>query len=566
MASVVYPGLPRPVDIAGIFNATDQGYKAGQDWRDNREGQKAFGAYLDSLRTSQGASQALAGGAPAAQPSQPDYPTQRVASAFGDASGPLNGYYSALRSAESSGNDAATNPRSSATGRYQFTKGTWDGLMTAHPELGLTPAGITDPGQQERAVRALTAQNAKALSGSGIPVNPGNLYAAHFLGAGGAGKVLSAPDNVPVSALVSPEVVQANPQLANMTVGDFKQWTAGKVGGGAPQGVQVADASGGAPQMPAQNAASILPPPEVMRALFRSKETRPLAIGLAQSAIKLRANQNDPTARIEYLTAVEKLKQLQNPDAQVPDSVRALNLRAEQAGLRPGTPEYQKFMISGGRGPLVNVNTAEEGPLIAKPPAGFAYVKDANDPSGYRAVPIPGGPADTSQTEANRAANNATKSDVITTAYEKAKDLIGRSTTGVVGQGAALYKPSDAAELRRQVKVLTANATIENLNAMRRESKTGGALGNVTEGEGKMLAAAAGAIDPDASPEQFKSALDNYYHTLLRIVNGPETGDQIFRQMQGSGDNGAPQPGQIEDGYRFKGGNPSDPNSWEPVQ
>lgn len=27
----------------------------------------------------------------------------------------------------------------------------------------------------------------------------------------------------------------------------------------------------------------------------------------------------------------------------------------------------------------------------------------------------------------------------------------------------------------------------------------------------------------------------------------------------------APQPGMVEDGYRFKGGNPADPNAWEPV-
>ena len=26
-----------------------------------------------------------------------------------------------------------------------------------------------------------------------------------------------------------------------------------------------------------------------------------------------------------------------------------------------------------------------------------------------------------------------------------------------------------------------------------------------------------------------------------------------------------PQPGQVEDGYRFRGGNPADPNAWEPV-
>ena len=31
------------------------------------------------------------------------------------------------------------------------------------------------------------------------------------------------------------------------------------------------------------------------------------------------------------------------------------------------------------------------------------------------------------------------------------------------------------------------------------------------------------------------------------------------------GGQGGPQPGVVEDGYRFKGGNPADPNAWEPV-
>jgi hypothetical protein len=34
---------------------------------------------------------------------------------------------------------------------------------------------------------------------------------------------------------------------------------------------------------------------------------------------------------------------------------------------------------------------------------------------------------------------------------------------------------------------------------------------------------------------------------------------------QGGAPTNAPTPGQIEDGFRFKGGNPSDPNSWEQV-
>jgi hypothetical protein len=148
-------------------------------------------------------------------------------------------YFSKIRTAESSGNDSAKNPLSSATGRYQFTTGTWNQLAKQYPQLGLTPDGRNDPEQQERAIRAFTSQNAGVLGNAGIEATNPNLYAAHFLGAGGATKVLSQADNAPVATIVGQSVVKANPFLANMTVGDFKNWTAKKVGGNG-DGVQVA--------------------------------------------------------------------------------------------------------------------------------------------------------------------------------------------------------------------------------------------------------------------------------------------------------------------------------------
>lgn len=52
-----------------------------------------------------------------------------------------------------------------------------------------------------------------------------------------------------------------------------------------------------------------------------------------------------------------------------PDSIRALEMRAELAGLQPGTPEYQKFMASGGReGSLVTINNSPEGDVFAGMP------------------------------------------------------------------------------------------------------------------------------------------------------------------------------------------------------
>jgi hypothetical protein len=50
---------------------------------------------------------------------------------------------------------------------------------------------------------------------------------------------------------------------------------------------------------------------------------------------------------------------------------------------------------------------------------------------------------------------------------------------------------------------------------------------------------------------------------LGTIFKDPATG-QSYAIGGGAAPSG-PQPGAIEDGYRFKGGNPADPSAWEPV-
>lgn len=142
------------------------------------------------------------------------------------------GYYSAIRAAESGGNDSAANPNSTARGRYQFTAGTWSDLVSNNPSAGLTPDGRNDPAQQEVAIRIFTSQNANTLAGAGIQQTNGNLYAAHFLGAGDAVRVLGASGNTLVSSIVPANVVEANSFLRGMTVAAFKEWSAGKAGSG----------------------------------------------------------------------------------------------------------------------------------------------------------------------------------------------------------------------------------------------------------------------------------------------------------------------------------------------
>jgi hypothetical protein len=141
-------------------------------------------------------------------------------------------YLSNIKAQESGGNVNAKSTTSSATGLYQFIDSTWRNLIRTHPELGLTPNGRTDPAQQEKAVRAFTADNATALGRHRVPITPGNLYMAAFFGAEGASHIYDLPGNTPMTQAVSEQVLSANGWLRGKTVDQIRQWAAGHAGKG----------------------------------------------------------------------------------------------------------------------------------------------------------------------------------------------------------------------------------------------------------------------------------------------------------------------------------------------
>jgi hypothetical protein len=73
-------------------------------------------------------------------------------------------------------------------------------------------------------------------------------------------------------------------------------------------------------------------------------------------------------------------------------------------------------------------------------------------------------------------------------------------------------------------------------------------------------------VNPQAAEQYIKSETEG---NPLIASNGDGTFTIIPRgtvQQQAPQQGGAPQPGTVEDGYRFKGGNPADPNAWEQVE
>lgn len=124
----------------------------------------------------------------------------------------------AIRGPESGGNDRATNRMgSSASGRYQFTEGTFKSYYRRVYGGGAAAADAAwknqrfDAGVQERLMDALIADNAARLERLGIQTTTGNMYVMHVLGSGDGPKLLQAAPDTPVARILSAEVIRGNP-------------------------------------------------------------------------------------------------------------------------------------------------------------------------------------------------------------------------------------------------------------------------------------------------------------------------------------------------------------------
>ena len=137
------------------------------------------------------------------------------------------------------------NPMSSAQGKFQFIDSTFvDTAKKVFPELAnKSPAEIlalrgqklANGGQIEDVLeQRLRGDNTAALTGAGIQPTAGNTYLAHFLGAGGATKLLTADPNTPVSQILDPRAIAANESiLKDRTAGEVAAWANGKYSGAA---------------------------------------------------------------------------------------------------------------------------------------------------------------------------------------------------------------------------------------------------------------------------------------------------------------------------------------------
>lgn len=145
-----------------------------------------------------------------------------------------NDYYSRLAQIESNNDPYARAKRSTASGLYQFIRGTWEGLGgTWGTQSGVAFGGLRPSvAEQNRMIGKLTEQNATVLERAGLAINKATLYAAHFLGVAGARNILKAAPGTPIESVTSSAQRRANPTIlkAGSTVDDFFAWLQRKTG------------------------------------------------------------------------------------------------------------------------------------------------------------------------------------------------------------------------------------------------------------------------------------------------------------------------------------------------
>lgn len=157
----------------------------------------------------------------------------------------------------------------------------------------------------------------------------------------------------------------------------------------------------------------------------------------------------------------------------------------------------------------------------------------AKAPPGFRFKPngdleeIPGGQKAQEKTLADkdreRAKFSATEGAQVTAkmidgALANAKKF---STTGAVGAGMRRIPGSDAYNLGAQVDAIKSRIGFDTLADMRRASPTGGALGQVSDMENKLLAAAYGSLDPNQSPAELQKNLmevRKHYRNVQELI------------------------------------------------
>ncbi|WP_434286306.1 cell wall hydrolase [Celeribacter sp. SCSIO 80788] len=247
-------------------------------------------------------------------------------------------------------------------------------------------------------------------------------------------------------------------------------------------------------------------------------------LGTAQQAA-------DPMYQMQLQKAQLELQQMQNPAPNLTTGQREYEM-ARQQGYSGTFMDYKRDLAEAQRAQTnVNVNTGGS-PGLGKLSTDYGYVMDQNgnpviDPATGlpQAAAVPGSPAalEAQQAEQQKSQAQTQKQagfDLVMDEIGLARELIGEGmTTGVVGGLLSNIDSTRAGALKNRLETIKANIGFDKLQAMRDASPTGGALGQVSEFENRLLQAVYGSLVQSQRSDDLLYNLDRLEKVYDRIVN-----------------------------------------------
>lgn len=124
------------------------------------------------------------------------------------------------------------------------------------------------------------------------------------------------------------------------------------------------------------------------------------------------------------------------------------------------------------------------------------------------------------------ASAEAYKTNNILNTIDTALSQVGGTTAGVGGAIMSKLPGSEAVDLQENLLTIKANIGFNELSQMRKDSPTGGALGQVSDMENKALQAARASLEQRQSPGQLRKNLvkiKDSYDRWLKVITGEWT-------------------------------------------
>lgn len=128
-------------------------------------------------------------------------------------------------------------------------------------------------------------------------------------------------------------------------------------------------------------------------------------------------------------------------------------------------------------------------------------------------------------------------------ALEEAENRLSAFNTGIVGQALRGFGGTEALDLVELLKPVRTNIFTAELDQMRANSPTGGAVGNVTDVEGNKFESALGSLDTAQSKGQLLDQIENVRNARREVLNNmKKTVEEYRRYLGGFGGQTAAQP------------------------